>query len=61
MVETKFSLVGNITLASTIIYCLALSALESLVVYYHHGFVSRFVLTSQGKGISDSDLIYHGM
>jgi hypothetical protein len=57
----KFSLVGKITLASTVIYCLALTALESLVIYYHHGFVVKFKLTPQGKGISDSDLIYHGM
>ncbi|GBB85985.1 hypothetical protein RclHR1_12410005 [Rhizophagus clarus] len=61
MVKTKFSLVGKITFTSTVIYCLALSALESLVVYFHHSFVVKFILSRQGKGISDSDLIYHGI
>jgi hypothetical protein len=61
MAKSKFSLVGKITLSSIVIYCLALSALESLVVVYHHAFVVKFILTPQGKGISDSDLIYHGM
>ncbi|CAB4403810.1 unnamed protein product [Rhizophagus irregularis] len=61
MAKSKFSLVGKITLSSIIIYCLALSALESLVVVYHHAFVVKFILTPQGKGISDSDLIYHGI
>ncbi|RIA84057.1 hypothetical protein C1645_832831 [Glomus cerebriforme] len=61
MKKSKFTLVGKITLTSTIIYCLALSALESLVVVYHHAFVSKFELTTRGEGISDSDLIYHGI
>ncbi|CAI2182679.1 10653_t:CDS:2 [Funneliformis geosporum] len=58
---TKLSTIGKLTLISVILYAIILTILEILVIYFHHNFVNQFVLDSQGKGISEADLIYHSI
>ncbi|CAG8658180.1 16532_t:CDS:2 [Acaulospora morrowiae] len=53
------SLIGKITLISTVIQAVVITVLESLVVYYHLTFVSHYTLDNVGQGISESDVIYH--
>lgn len=57
----KLSITGIVTLVSILLYAIILTALEILVVLFHHNFVDQFELDRQGKGISEADLIYHAM
>ncbi|CAG8625050.1 3202_t:CDS:2 [Funneliformis mosseae] len=61
MVKFKTSLWGKLMLASIVIYCISLTLLETLVIMFHLDFVSKFILTQNGDGISESDLIYHAI
>ncbi|CAI2165118.1 18349_t:CDS:2 [Funneliformis geosporum] len=61
MVSFTTSLLGKFTLASIVIYCITLTLLETLVIMFHLEFVSKFILTQNGNGISESDLIYHAI
>lgn len=58
---TKLSITGIVTLVSVLLYAIILTALEILVVLFHHNFVDQFELDRQGKGISEADLIYHAI
>ena len=57
----KLSIIGIVTLISVVLYAIILTALEILVVVFHHGYVSQFNLDRRGTGISEADLIYHTM
>lgn len=57
----KLSITGIVALVSVILYAIILTALEILVVLFHHSFVEQFELDRRGKGISEADLIYHAM
>jgi hypothetical protein len=57
----KLSITGIVSLVSVILYAVILTALEILVVYFHHNFVEQFKLDRRGNGISEADLIYHAM
>lgn len=57
----KLSLLGKITFFSFIIQAIVLTLLECVVVFFHVTFVHQYILSPQGDGISDADLIYHAL